>query len=157
MENQSKHKPLKPAVWIRVCGETVAEWLDPILLGMEEEGIPAELHDGAEDVLETAAWEAARASPLEVGVAVDFGAQKAVLHHRDLPQAQPILKLDSASFNGQGLRRLGCNAARLVKGDPLVFSNEAKRTGSEARENPGVSEELVTLVAAIVRHLIGKI
>lgn len=48
----------------------------------------------------------------------------AVLHHRDLPVDKPLFSMKADKFNMTQLRMLGANAARLVKGNPLLFHSE---------------------------------
>ncbi|WP_448384626.1 glycerol dehydratase reactivase beta/small subunit family protein [Desulfosoma sp.] len=155
MENRPLDKVVRPVVWVRLIGKSVPEWLEALLSGLEEEGIPAEVQNGADGVfLEAAAWEAARSTPLGVGLALNFMEKKAVLHHRDLPQDHPVLRLDPEFFEAKELRLLGCNAARLVKGEPFVFDNRSRRVGGESHDDPAVPEELLAIVTAIVRHLL---
>lgn len=155
MEDLRAGKPVRPAVRVCVAGEPTPEWIEPLLWGLEEEGIPAELHNDARGSVEAAAWEAARSSPLNVGLAVDVMAKTAVLHHRDLPEDRPIFRIDPRAFESRELRRLGTNAARLVKGDPFLFGNPGRPAGCGKPGDPGELEELVPLVAAIVRGLLG--
>lgn len=87
-----------------------------ILLGLEEEGVPVvvkEADGGAEEL----GFEAARLSPLEVGIGLDSGG-KAVLQHRKLSRHQPLLAV-SLNLRPEAARLVGLNAARLVKVLPL--------------------------------------
>ena len=64
-------------------------------------------------------------------------------------------------MNSTELRLLGANAARLVKGEPLVFHDEQdKQTAKVVRESPQVavpdSRELADLVNRIVLELTAK-
>ncbi len=155
MEDLRAGKPLRPAVRVSLVGEPNPEWVEPLLWGLEEEGIPAELYYDARGSVEAAARKAARSSPLNVGVAVDAMAKTAALHHRDLPEDRPIFRIAPSSFGALELRRLGANAARLVKGDPFLFSNPDRPTGCANSDDPGELDKLVPLVAAIVRSLLG--
>jgi hypothetical protein len=87
-----------------------------ICAGLEEEGVPFQLYQRDEilDFIQLGAL-AASMSPLQVGIGVDQQGNSC-LHHEKLRQAEPYLK--DRLING---RRLGKNAARLVKGLPLYF------------------------------------
>ncbi|HEY0208166.1 glycerol dehydratase reactivase beta/small subunit family protein [Acerihabitans sp.] len=108
-----------PAIIVVLCGGVPPGWRQ-LLLGMEEEGIPFALHDAGDDAgpLASLAHQASNASPLAVGVAVN--AQDMVVHDPHLPVERPLFVLkDHARLPAQEIRRLGCNAARLVKGLPF--------------------------------------
>lgn len=96
----------------------------PVLCGIEEEQIPAEVseavHGGAAELADTAA----HASALNVGIAFDGEAGEIALSHRDLSGRPPLFLVARADFTLVNLIRLGKNAARLVKGDPLEFETE---------------------------------
>ncbi|TKI08049.1 glycerol dehydratase reactivase beta/small subunit family protein [Martelella alba] len=90
-----------------------------LLLGMEEEGIPFVIRrpDGVLP-LHAQAYEAAAASPLSVGIAID--ARKAVVHEPHLAVDKPLFVMeDYRGLPAEALRGLGGNAARLVKGLPF--------------------------------------
>lgn len=92
----------------------------PMLLGMEEEGIPFAITptENSGLSLNALAHRASSASPLAVGVAV--GRRELVVHDPHLPEQQPLFVLtDYTRRTEDELRRLGCNAARLVKGLPF--------------------------------------
>jgi len=92
--------------------------------GLEEEGIPflsrwiepCQPAHGRTSLAFTAASE----SRLGVGLAVD--AQGACLHMHKLPSGQPMLERTGA--NARLWRLFGQDAARLVKGLPLLTPNE---------------------------------
>ncbi|NDL63197.1 glycerol dehydratase reactivase beta/small subunit family protein [Acerihabitans arboris] len=109
-----------PAIIVTLCGRAGRDGWRQLLLGMEEEGIPFHLYDAGDDDASpaTLAHQAANASPLAVGVAV--GARDLVVHDPHLPVDRPLFVLrDYARLPAQEIRRLGCNAARLVKGLPF--------------------------------------
>ena len=58
--------------------------IQPILWGLEEEGIPAEVEKAASGEAVVLAKQAAHMSALNVGIAVDGVQGEIVLHHRDL-------------------------------------------------------------------------
>ncbi len=114
----------KPVVVILAVKPAPAETVAPILWGLEEEGVPAELYEVAEGEAEALAKEAAERSPLNVGIGINLNNLMVSLHHRNLPLEQPLFTLRSADLQPAPLRVLGKNAARLVKGEPLVLRDE---------------------------------
>ncbi|QWA13733.1 glycerol dehydratase reactivase beta/small subunit family protein [Sodalis ligni] len=91
-----------------------------LLLGMEEEGIPFVINDMDQQAMPLAdrAHLAASVSPLSVGIAV--GTEDIAVHDPHLPAHQPLFVLTRyPSRPAEEIRRLGCNAARLVKGLPF--------------------------------------
>lgn len=118
----------QPAIIVMVaCRQDDSRWRQ-LLLGMEEEGIPYHLHpapaeDGAPVEPDTRrlaflAHLAASASPLAVGAAVS--ADELMVHDPHLPAERPLFVLkDYGRLPAQEIRRLGANAARLVKGLPF--------------------------------------
>jgi len=100
-----------------------AEAIAPILWGLEEEGVPAELYEVASGEAEALAKEAAVRSPLNVGIGINLHNLMISLHHRNLPLERPLFTLGSADLQPAHLRLLGKNAARLVKGEPLVLQD----------------------------------
>lgn len=139
----------KIAVWIFGFEASPEGIVDPILLGLEEEGIPAEFRQVSSDGAEKLAKLAADGSPLNVGIGIN-GAERAVaLHHRDLPGAVPLFMVRAPDLNPVQLRLLGTNAARLVKGEPLAFQEQP----AFSTEFPGateVSEDTLNEIAALV-------
>lgn len=104
-----------PAIVIAVTDECSEQWRD-VLLGIEEEGIPFMLqHHPAGDVVDSA-WQAARSSPLLVGIACDR--HTLVVHYKNLPASAPLFTLMHHQ-DSQAHRNTGNNAARLVKGIPF--------------------------------------
>src|SRR5580704_9880798 len=97
--------------------------LQPILWGLEEEGIPVEVQDVPQGKAVPLAKEAAHMSPLNVGIGLNGAEGTLALHHRDLPADQPLFAVRLREASVHELRRLGLNAARLVKGDPLVLGD----------------------------------
>lgn len=111
----------KPAVLIFSQGPAPMGVIDPILWGLEEEGIPSELHEAVAQNGDSLSKRAADRSLLGVGIGIDDGQRTVSLHHRDLPTDRPLFMLSAEELFAQPLRILGTNAARLVKGEPLVF------------------------------------
>lgn len=139
----------KPAVQILARG--AAARLDPVLWGLEEEGIPALVGDaGRVEDAEALAFEAARMSALNVGIGLDAAA--AVLYHRDLPAGRPLFRLDGARLTPPALRRLGLNAARLVKGDPLELGAVAAPASVAAG-----GQDPQDLIERIVREVVDQL
>ncbi len=91
-----------------------------LLLGMEEEGIPFVINyiDHQAVPLAERAHLASSVSLLAVGIAV--GTEDIAVHDPHLPAHQPLFVLAQYSSRpAEEIRRLGCNAARLVKGLPF--------------------------------------
>ncbi|MFV0576572.1 MAG: glycerol dehydratase reactivase beta/small subunit family protein [Vibrio sp.] len=102
----------------------MAQW-QPVLHGMEEEGIPYQVSQKQEVGVSAAqtAYQAAQLSPLGVGVFCDRN--EIIVHNKNLPQDHPLFTVQlSANTTEQELRHLGCNAARLVKGLPFISNQD---------------------------------
>lgn len=150
----------KPAVSILIVQPVSGDVVEHVLWGLEEEGISyeiAELESGAPEAI---AKQAADGSQLNVGIGIDGKQGKAVLHHRDLHEEKPLFSVglnDSGAF--ELLRALGGNAARLVKGDPLIFPDGAS-TGANCRNplNPPPADpdedEFVKIITKLVVELL---
>jgi hypothetical protein len=105
---------------------------DPVLWGLEEEGIPYEIREVSDGPMVDLAKQAADGSPLNVGISVGRG-REVILHHHDLPNETPLFSVAAEPWRPLQLRHLGMNAARLVKGQSLVFANEnSSLIGAEA-------------------------
>jgi len=115
---------VRPAVWIMVAEPVPEKNIEYILWGLEEEGIPAEIREVRSGSAEVIAKQGADSSHLNVGIGIDGNEQAVVLHHRDLPIEKPLFSLEAADFQSAQLRRLGANAARLAKGNPLLFQDD---------------------------------
>lgn len=114
----------KPVIVILAAGPAPAKTSAPILWGLEEEGVPAELYEVADDEAGALAKEAAERSPLNVGIGINLNDLVISLHHRNLPLERPLFTLRNAELQPSHLRVLGKNAARLVKGEPLVLQDK---------------------------------
>ncbi|MBO0462012.1 MULTISPECIES: glycerol dehydratase reactivase beta/small subunit family protein [Enterococcus] len=107
----------RPSIIIYVDGIDEAI-LTSLLYGIEEESIPYKLEAKAFNNAAQAAYEAALASPLQVGI----GGSKDTLclHHKSLKREAPYQVLQHVSIVPSTiLRNLGSNAARIVKSIPL--------------------------------------
>ncbi|PSH03083.1 MAG: hypothetical protein CXZ00_14065 [Acidobacteria bacterium] len=165
-ELSSIEQERKPTVRVIACQIGERE-LSPILWGLEEEGIPSEVQSVSGGEAVALARQAAQMSALNVGVALHGGEGKAVLHHRDLAEGAPLFTLPLQGVESFRLRLLGMNAARLVKGEPLLFGEEPV-TAASADDPPEVaferqacglrpgSEELLEVVVRTVIELLGK-
>jgi len=114
-----------PAVYIHRTGSPGLSTVKSILLGLEEEGVPAEVFEVGQGPAPTIAKKAADNSPLSVGIGVDDSQGIVVLHHRDLPVEKPVFILGPGVLAASPLRNLGANAARLVKGNPMINASES--------------------------------
>jgi propanediol dehydratase-reactivating factor small subunit len=146
------------AVWIVAPDPVPDGLLQPILWGLEEEGIPAQIQPSAAGHVAEMAKLAADGSPLNVGIAV-CGADGAVaLHHRDLAAPQPLFVLREPELEPARLRRLGANAARLVKGDPLAVGDEPEPAGEPAAaREPAASAAAADLVEEIAALVVARL
>lgn len=111
----------KPVILIYKLGEVDQEKLNQVELGMEEEGIPflTEVLETTSESIVSLAHQAAQSSPLSVGLAIND--QEIVLHYRNLQKEQFFYRLDDyPRQSNRVLRILGTNAAKLVKGTPLI-------------------------------------
>ncbi len=119
----------KPAVLILSAQSVQTNRIEPVLWGIEEEGVPYEMLGvvPAESATELAK-KAAQNSALNVGIAMNE-AGEIVLHHRDLPVGMPLFAFPPEVLRPQQLRRLGTNAGRLAKGQPLVLDDKDNKQG----------------------------
>ncbi|PKU24076.1 glycerol dehydratase reactivase beta/small subunit family protein [Telmatospirillum siberiense] len=142
----------RPAVQIVTCRADALQ-MQPILWGIEEEEIPAELTEMPAGTAVALAHQAAHMSSLNVGIGINGIDDVVVLHHRDLPAEKPLFVVERQSMRVRELRNIGKNAARLVKGDPMVFDEENMEEETSPKMSP---DELESIVSAIVRRLANK-
>ena len=143
-EYSSGYESHRPAVCVFAMQARDIE-LEPVFCGLEEEGIPVDVQEAARGKAVGLAKEAAHSSPLNVGIGVSGAEQSIVLHHRDLPADQPLFVIDLRSAPVKELRRLGVNAARLVKAEPLMLEDPVPDLPASVRrrETTKYSPELV--------------
>ncbi len=89
--------------------------LKPMLFGIEEEQIPFQLETLPQASAVERAYQAATSSRLSVGIA--FDEQHIIVHYKNLLPDQPLF--DEPINSAEMIRRVGANAARLVKGVPF--------------------------------------
>jgi hypothetical protein len=116
----------RPAVLIFKAPSAADEVIREILLGLEEEGIPAKVSEKRIGLAGNLAKAAADGSALNVGIGAS--AAEVVVHHRDLPLHRPLFLLPAEKYSRTNLRCLGANAARLVKGNPLLINDDLLQT-----------------------------
>ncbi|MFH1138251.1 MAG: glycerol dehydratase reactivase beta/small subunit family protein [Pseudomonadota bacterium] len=131
----------QPAVEIRLDVDMPDELLDPLLCGLEEEGVPAVigLAAGQASAVQLAKA-AADSSKVNVGLGINRTEGLVVLHHHDLAPDRP-LQVHPLEGDPAGLRRLGANAGRLVKGDPLLFEDRLSTGGENKSDSPAGAGE----------------
>ena len=101
---------------VNIVGLPHKNILREVIAGIEEEGIPFVIqHQAAGEVVQSA-WQAARMSPLLVGIACNE--ETLVVHYKNLPTSAPLFTLTYRQ-NSLDRRSTGNNAARLVKGIPF--------------------------------------
>ncbi len=157
-ENSSTADDRRPVVRIMTLQVSAQEAL-PILWGLEEEGIPAEIREVSGGGAVTLAKQAADMSPLNVGIGMNGAEGMVALHHRDLPGEQPLFTLAMKDVQTVQFRILGANAARLVKGEPLVFHAEPLSDGEVNHSEDSIHndhKELVDLIVRVVLELLAK-
>ncbi|MFD1123922.1 glycerol dehydratase reactivase beta/small subunit family protein [Lentilactobacillus raoultii] len=107
----------KPAIIIGLP-ENIAkipERLIPMLFGIEEEQIPFQFETINLDTAVERAYRAAVISRLSVGISFDDN--KIIIHYKNLHPEQPLFSKEIG--NPSEIRKMGANAARLVKGVPF--------------------------------------
>lgn len=108
---------VKPTIKLYYGGLMDECTFKPILLGMEEEGVPCEIERiDCNDALKLSI-DACTASILGVGVGLT--AREGILHFNKLPDDSPLFRVP-VSAGEEALRTLGANAARLVKKVPFI-------------------------------------
>ena len=149
----------RPAVSVLIVRGRSAD-LQSVFFGMEEEGIPFEVQELSAGEAVAVAKEAAHISPLNVGIGFDGTKGTIALHHRDLRADEPLFVVNLHDATPGELRKLGINAARLVKSEPLVLTDEPERTHANSARAPwedsnpeAVSDELVE---QIVRRILAQ-
>jgi hypothetical protein len=149
----------RPTVRIISCHASDRELL-PILWGLEEEGIPADVQNVSSGEAVILAKQAAHMSPLNVGIALNGLEGSIVLHHRDLSGECPLFTLPFKDVQNVQLRLLGTNAARLVKGEPLVFQSDDVLTDSGTKHSVAPiqtdSDQILDLIVRTVLELLAK-
>jgi hypothetical protein len=98
-------------------------------------------------------------SSLNVGIAINGTTGDLVLHHRDLAGECPLFTLSLRDAGNVRLRALGANAARLVKGDPLIFQEDVP--ADDVADRPAAvpetnSSEVLDLIVRTVLELLAK-
>lgn len=126
----------------------------PILWGLEEEGIPSAIRSESEGDARQLAKKAAVQSPLNVGIGIDGAAGAVALHHRDLPNEKPLFLVGPKEMKPEVLRRLGANAARLAKGEPLILGDEGSSTETSQRDSRLPQEPLEQIVAQVLKEIV---
>ena len=90
-----------------------------ILLGLEEEQVPAKLAtvEYRSDAAIEEAYQASLKSTFGIGISIS--ADMAVLHYRRLSKDKPLLMLPINAGDLKPYRTLGSNAAKFIKGRPF--------------------------------------
>jgi len=141
----------QPAVWIVTAPSVSAASFQPLLWGLEEEGVPYEVRAGDDGPPAALAKQAADRSALNVGICVG-GRGEVILHHQDLPEETPLFEVAPGQGRRIRLLHLGINAARLVKGQPLILGDGDSNKG--AVNYPADSrDELADLVERILDEM----
>ena len=143
----------KPAVQMFVQEPLSEDIIQYVLWGLEEEGIPAEIHTVTNGDVAMLGKQAANHSPLNVGIGLNGVEKKIVLHHRDLPEDKPLFSLQGEEIQAEPLRRIGANAARLVKGNPMrlneMFQDQIKPADTAQLQEDWLKEIVLQIMMEI--------
>lgn len=142
------------AIWVMAPEAVPQSIVEPILWGLEEEGIPAEVHRTESAPAPHLAKRAAEGSPLNVGIGINPVDSTVTLHHRDLPEDGPLFSLVGEDVNATCLRRLGANAARLFKGDPFIFQDDPLPGRKPQRANDFPDRGLDRIVELVLEEIL---
>jgi hypothetical protein len=142
----------QPAVWIVKARFVSDESFQPLLWGLEEEGVPYEVRDAGVGSSTALAKQAADSSPLNVGICVG-GRGEVILHHQDLPEDAPLFKVTHRQGRPFRLLHLGINAARLVKRQPLVLGDKNNSSAGIEDYPADYQDKLTDLVNRILDEM----
>ncbi|VBB05300.1 diol/glycerol dehydratase/dehydratase reactivating factor [Lucifera butyrica] len=132
--------PVKPCVMIYIEQQAgQEEKVREIEAGLEEEGIPYLLVTGCGSHAAELAYQGAAASPLGVGIGIHR--ESLCIHYHRLPPEEPLFRLDG-SARPEDWRRVGYNAARLVKGTPF----KEMEPPEPVKENDGDLPDLINQI-----------
>lgn len=150
---------VQPLVPILTQGSVASEIVDALLFGLEEEGIPTITGSTTDTSINKAAKEIAQLARLNIGIGVSEKEQLVILHHRDLPTEAPLFSASITTGNREIFRRIGANAARLVKGNPLLFADDAEDADALTRPKPIPTTTTATpeLIGRIVREILKQL
>lgn len=107
-------KQEKPCIMIIRTARVRNNDLRALCSGIEEEMIPFEIRETADEGVERMSFVAAQRSKLGVGVGLT--SQGAALAYEKLSPEKPLFFLQAGDVTEEKLQVLGANAARLVKG-----------------------------------------
>lgn len=146
----------KPHVKILYSANAPQELCREVELGLEEEGIPgvrgAEATGGGAAEL---AYAAAQASPLATGVGI--APDGLAVHYSRLPREHPLFFLPRGECTPAQARRLGANAARLVKGIPFKEKEDPPAEAPPRVEPTAEDDDLPQLVTAVVQRVLAAL
>ena len=124
--------PVKPVVVLGTSRPEPSERvLREVRAGLEEEGVPFDVRRYEQTDPCALAHEAARDSPLDVGVGLTD--EVLCVHHAKLPREHAVCS-ESTATEGSA-RRLGHDAARIVTGLPLKLSGASPETDPSTGES----------------------
>lgn len=140
----------KPRIIIYTAPGTAGHYLRQVELGLEEEGIPSELKQWPGQEASVLAYEAAVASPLGTGVGV--GTNGIAVHYRRLPRETPLFFVPEGELSQVESRRLGVNAARLVKGIPF----QEQQQGAFVFDRRELATAIAAAVIKVLKELVSQ-
>ncbi len=113
-----KAKNTKPHINVFYHKDSIAaEGFNHVIWGIEEEGIPYVIEGKQEETALELAYLGAESSNLGVGIGIGKDGLL-ILHYNKLQKDHPLFKI-KLKDSAETLRKIGANAARLVKGIPF--------------------------------------
>jgi len=145
---QADRTMAKPSIMIGAVPHPEYERkLREVQAGMEEEGVPYSLTTSGQLDAVSLAYQSAGQSQLGVGVGIS--PEAICVHYYKLPAEQPLFVTGSAD-DASEWRRLGYNAARLVKGIP--FKDQQLDTAAPAEGTADLYQLIRTIVMKVLRE-----
>lgn len=106
---------VRPEIMIILKKGLNQESFQPVLYGLEEEGIPFHLEEKEVKNICLESYQGAVSSSLQVGICFDDN--DVMIHHKNLDENKPYMTLTRYQTRPkEQLKDFGGNAARLVKG-----------------------------------------
>lgn len=148
----TEHVAAKPCVHIRLHEHPGwAEKLREVQAGLEEEGIPCRVASCENGGFIALGYQGAQESQLGVGVGIDD--EGLCIHYQKLPEKEPLFQLTETT-RADAWRRIGYDAARLVKGIPFkAYERPMPDNCESAADASGEEAALRRLIEAVVRQV----
>lgn len=145
----------KPHIKVYRTSDAPPEVCREVEHGLEEEGIPGMLSTAQNQMgAVELAFSAAQASPLGTGIGI--AADGLAVHYNRLPPDKPLFYAVRGDCSPAEARRLGANAARLVKGIPFKEKEDTPLPTGSREPTPATDESLKDLVTAVVKRVLAE-